>query len=619
MYEYPSRPPPERFDNTGHQYASADGMYADPAAGHMRRSFDKPPHPFDRPLPNPQPPHAPSVPPAPPTAMPVTPAPHVQATASAESLYASAESNFSHARHTPSLYPNPVTVPLSEPTPVPHMAYGSQPSASASLHSSAASERTENDMYASCESHPSPYTRPPSTDASYAAERVQQEASPWASYVPTKRLLPPDTIPQARARIASATVKLGSLAVTEARKGLSRVLETGNDNDLEHFAWQLQTADKAACELDYEKKDDIPTFALSYQQFDPPPGSRFKFGDGLQCRQWANFVVCMKEIAFCGIPRVRVWLDQCLWLRDASQGGWAHTGIVPYVLWPVVSLGYKRPGAERTVLTERRMWPFVEEVAGLWSMGVLIVEEMRDMTNEGSLRRSSSFNRRIKLEPEGALGLLLLNVFHGACDALKTGWKKDVEELEEMAVWNVFANTDEIFVGSDWKHRVAAVDSKDYATAIQSIGLPVRDEYLGGVDVYIDASRKVQVDTWSGLAEFLSGHSCGRAPTPNERVLLYIVLSKYSVVADEMELQLLKVGHLAALWLIVCMDGQSSSFSRGKVRWTKVVAGKMGCALGDALEKGNWLVLSKCLEEQIGEKLRVRDVRDMDGAAIEWL
>ena len=332
-----------------------------------------------------------------------------------------------------------------------------------------------------------------------------------------------------------------------------------------------------------------------------------------------GYVVCMKEIAFCGIPRVRVWLDQCLWLRDASQGGWAHTGIVPYVLWPVVSLGYKRPGAERTVLTERRMWPFVEEVAGLWSMGVLIVEEMRDMTNEGSLRRSSSFNRRIKLEPEGALGLLLLNVFHGACDALKTGWKKDVEELEEMAVWNVFANTDEIFVGSDWKHRVAAVDSKDYATAIQSIGLPVRDEYLGGVDVYIDASRKVQVDTWSGLAEFLSGHSCGRAPTPNERVLLYIVLSKYSVVADEMELQLLKVGHLAALWLIVCMDGQSSSFSRGKVRWTKVVAGKMGCALGDALEKGNWLVLSKCLEEQIGEKLRVRDVRDMDGAAIEWL
>ena len=152
----------------------------------------------------------------------VTPTSHMQAAVSAENLHESAERKFSHASHTYSLYLNSVTVPLSLRTLVLNMAYGSHPSTSASLQSFAASEWTVNDMCILRIASIGLYA-PPSTDAPYEEERVQQEASFWANYVPTKRLLPPDTIPQAHEHIASATVKLGTLDVTEGRKGLSRV------------------------------------------------------------------------------------------------------------------------------------------------------------------------------------------------------------------------------------------------------------------------------------------------------------------------------------------------------------------------------------------------------------
>ena len=476
-------------------------------------------------------------------------------------------------------------------------------------------------VYGSAESRfaKQPHTASQTPDSCAGSVRASTQV-PYTEHVPSTPLLPQDTLPQNRARVVSASDKFGRLAMAEARKGLSRVLQTGCIEDLESFALQLQTADKAACAADYEECDDIPVFALTYRHADAAEGCGFAFGDGLHCSQWVNFVVCMKEIAFCGIGKIRVWVDQCMWIREGGyvgRGGWAHTGVVPYVLWPVISLGYKRPGAERSVVTERRMWPFLEEVAGLWSMGVMITEEMRDMTDERSLRRTCSFNRRTQLEPERAMEVLLLNVFHGACDELEMGCKSDLEELEQMAVLNVFADSEDIFVGSDWRERAAGIRKKAYGIAIFSIRLSLRSETLGGYDVYIDASRKAQGKTWNGLVEFLSGHSSGLEATENDWGLLRFGMGKYNIVADNMELLLLELGihtqrKSAGLWLIVCMEGQSSNFSRGTVRWTKVAMGKSGCNMGRALKKGNYLVLGKCLEEQIGERVRIKRVTNTD-------
>ena len=46
-------------------------------------------------------------------------------------------------------------------------------------------------------------------------------------------------------------------------------------------------------------------------------------------------------------------------------------------MWPVISLEVKRDGAECSVESRKCMWPFLEEISGLWGMGVMFAWEMR--------------------------------------------------------------------------------------------------------------------------------------------------------------------------------------------------------------------------------------------------
>lgn len=432
-----------------------------------------------------------------------------------------------------------------------------------------------------------------------------------------KPLLSSDVKAQARTRKHSAYVKLGLTAVTEARKGLSRVLRTDSQQDIDLFGAQLKAADPTAILQDYANNDDdVPCFALSYVQ-NPPSQGRFKFSK----TQWDNFKAALAEVVASGINRIRVWLDQCLWIRDASQGSWAHTGLVPYVLWPVISLGIKNVGDDRTSETYERMWPFVEEVAGLWGMGVIITREMRSKRKEDGSRKWLSYNLRHRCEPELTMCMILLNIFHGAVDHLHTGWKEDVDELKEMALWNVMCEVKGLIVGMDWRSRIASSGQIRASEAVSSLTLPYRNTLLGGVNLFLDGSRFVRTDgTWNGVREWLSGNPTTVPITEADNKLLSIGMDKLNLITDKGEFQLLRVGyHIQALWLLVAMDGRSSNFSRGRVSWTKILSGESSCYLANALKNSNLKFVEKVLEEQVGCNVRILTANNAKSLPIEWV
>lgn len=134
----------------------------------------------------------------------------------------------------------------------------------------------------------------------------------------------------------------------------------GDDADLELFAKQLRNTDASACEPNLrEMMGNVVCFAVSYVHTKEPVGS-FKF----TAMQWDNFKVACPEISKCGVEKMRVRLDSCLWLRDVSQGVWADTCLMPYVLWPVIDLGVKAAGGEMALEAFQRMRSFIEEIDG---------------------------------------------------------------------------------------------------------------------------------------------------------------------------------------------------------------------------------------------------------------
>lgn len=422
---------------------------------------------------------------------------------------------------------------------------------------------------------------------------------------------------QVNTRPHSARAKLGDTAVVEARKGLSRVLRPGDEADLELFAQQLKNADAAACEPDFRGiKDKVPCFAMSYVHSNEHVG-RFKFSP----EQWGNFKAVCEEMYDCGVTKIRVWLDQCLWLRDASQGAWAHTGLMPYVLWPVISLGVKAPGAERTLETYKRMWPFVEEVAGLWSMGVIITSELRGKTADSGSRRWMSFQLRLKCEPEISMEMILLNIYHGAVDDLHTGWQEDVDELKEMARWNVMCKSDDIIVGSDWRSRIATLPPQYLHQIVPSLRLPYKLEYFQSFNMYLDGSRQLQrEEPWNGAIEWMSGNE--ESGVEVDQLYHLTVLSRLTqiqLITDMGEFQILgHDGNRSAIWLLVAMDGRSSDFSRGHVEWTKVIHGKSSCQLHDAIGSGRRMVIENVLREQLSKRVRIVSMESRKGKPIQW-
>lgn len=440
-----------------------------------------------------------------------------------------------------------------------------------------------------------------------------------------------------KARTFSAIRYLGEDAIVEARKGLSRVIRTGVPDDVEEFASQLKSENEKkrwkACASNYTnfRDDDVLCVALSYvHQPKDKCVERFKFST----EQWGNFKNMMATLAQNGVEKIRIWLDQCLWIRDASQPSWVHIGLVPYVLWPVLSLGTKKVGGERTLPTYDRVWPFMEELAGLWSLGVFITRERRNTETEDS-RVWISHNQRHCCEPEVSMIIMLLNVFHGALDSLHTGWTKDRDELQDMAKWNILSDTEELMVGPKWKEMLSAKTSRPVEDMFKCISIPMGQN--NELAVYLEATRKledIKSSGWHGLHEWMSGNTtkiwaisgkeCESLQALDEQ------LYKLNVKSDEGEFQMLKYGMRPgfAIWLLVCMDGKSANCCHGRVSWTKVMHGKntllldrhventtqMGTAESGVL---NNLVVTDALSQQVGKAVTVTETRRWKNP-IDW-
>lgn len=71
--------------------------------------------------------------------------------------------------------------------------------------------------------------------------------------------------------------------------------------------------------------------------------------------------------------RVRFWLDQCIELGNRGQGPLMNVRILPYTVWPVLSLRVKRShDTDRTTASEQHYRIFLVELAGLWGAGLIM-------------------------------------------------------------------------------------------------------------------------------------------------------------------------------------------------------------------------------------------------------
>lgn len=444
---------------------------------------------------------------------------------------------------------------------------------------------------------------------------------------PRHAIYPADLLEQVPVRTHCAHVTLGHTACLEARKGLSRVLDAQASGDLDIFGEQLRQGDVAAVEEDWRREDRIPIFAVTYVQHNPPVG-RFKFDE----EQWATLQFIVQKLAEAGVTQFRLWLDQCLWLRDASQQAWAHTGLLPYSMWPVICLGKKQAECDKSVESRERLWPFVEEVAGLWGMGVLFGREMRSSDESSGWRWWASCQQRQHLEPEIVMFILLLNIFHGAADELKTGWKEDVIELGEMATANVMSSSEKILVGSDWRQRAMRVEQNSWDVVMGIISLPCKmvseyadsdcDDEDKSVNIFLDGSRAVVAERWGGLTEWLSGHDVGEVGGWEVKHV-YEEMKKLNIRTDVGEFQILSFFHgyynnYSVVNLLVAMDGPTSNFSRGKVAWTKVMTGIGSCEISASAKSNNYLALGHILSKEMLRRVKVVSMVSTD-AAIQWI
>ncbi|CAN8063533.1 unnamed protein product [Agarophyton chilense] len=304
----------------------------------------------------------------------------------------------------------------------------------------------------------------------------------------TRELFMEELLEEARKRQRSVVENLGRLVFDEACKGLSRVLHPKDDTDMQLFGIQLRRMDYAACEQDYHHcgRDNIPIFAISYTHSEHQVG-RYAFSD----EQWENFEAAMRLLAKSNILKVRVWFDQCLWLRDSNLGCWAHTGMIPYVTWPVISLGLKVPEKDRTHDTYERVWPYLEEIAGLWSMGVITTSEMHqeDEDDVPVPVQHVRYNLRVCLDPQVSLYLL----FHAICDGnlneLTCRYKEDIHELMDMAKYNMDYESDHVIVGSNWRARTTPLDRRRRGQRFRDVHCSVKGQFITAFSsgmVYLD-------------------------------------------------------------------------------------------------------------------------------------
>lgn len=235
-------------------------------------------------------------------------------------------------------------------------------------------------------------------------------------------------------------------------------------------------------------------------------------------------------------------------------------------------------------------------------------------------RINCTYKSREKLSPEGALRMILLNIFHGAGDRLRTRWEADEWELKQMARENVLYGISKIFVGVGWRTELGARQLNTKALVENFL---LRDS--GGSDrgLFWDGSKRVVHTTeWTGIGEFFSGNQLediadqgALSAFKNQKWYRVQVLSASNEKCSGYQSIRLHSKDFPAskksLWLRVKMAWRTTirdGISLGKVDWWKVVHGKSGASLKSAIEnKNNPLVaealVREVLEQQLGKDM----------------
>ena len=461
--------------------------------------------------------------------------------------------------------------------------------------------------------HNTPY---PGSGPVHNAPYPNTSFPPSATHEHTNKLLRPQTLNNMNMRPKVALTKLGQ-CVVDTRKGLSRVL-TASQDDLSLFARELMTSNTRALEPHWQTHnwDDIPTFAVSYVHHEGRGFYRFSE------QQWRNLTNAINKIAESGVQHFRLWLDQCYIMRGHESSSWAQIGIVPYVIWPVISLGVKWLNSDRTESSYKRMWPFLEEISALWGMGIIIASEHASYNPTEGFKPSISYDVRRMLSPEKTMALVLTNMFHGAADKLATSAATDKQELNDLARSNILTNSSDVVVGYDWRQRLDAKPPADAQSVLEYLSGKLDCNKQTGRGIYLDGSKKLTCNTWSGIAEWMSGNDNPSRPyrVPyNWQQRFDMSLDKYSIFTNLGEFQLLcDKAPAPQLWMLVAMRGQSYEFSHGKVEWTKIVTGPSTSTLRFNLENDDYRALECTLREEVGASLKIDSCKSMNGRSIEW-
>lgn len=329
-------------------------------------------------------------------------------------------------------------------------------------------------------------------------------------------------------------------------------------------------------------------FVVSYRHFEPQ--GKFKFSSD----QWEKLKRFFEMLSIAGVKKIRLWLDQCLRMRDSNSTSWAHTGIFPYCIWPVISLGTKlQTNDDRTLESMDRYWLFLEEISALWGAGLIIMSER------------STYNSRKKLNSENAMKLVLLNIFHGAAVDLDTEWNDDKIILKEIAKQYIFSGSSKLSVGPNWKID-PGFQNFDPLALVRKLCLADIDE-IRDSSGYLDGSCEVSAQNkWGGIEEFFSGNQFVD-PTmmqkPGfEQAFGFFKQTKVELdTRDNKKLELQQIRLCEAepirakksLWILV----KSHGFP--EISWRKVVHGKSSTHLSSVLKNPNRILLKFILAEQL--------------------
>lgn len=462
---------------------------------------------------------------------------------------------------------------------------------------------------------------PPSIPVSFGTAPIPgplPTVPPLPGNIGTK-LISAETQSQARTRVFSAEYTFGDEAIREARKGLSRVILTSDAKDIDLFAHQLRTNDHRACDPSHIKEKEVFHMAISYIPTTTQDSNSFDFCSS----QWENFKAALQQLYSSGVNYVRVWLPPCLRICDESPSSVVHERLIPFIIWPVLSLGVKVVDRDRTFASFQRASNFLEELSALWSIGLIVTQEQTSR-NKDFVKRKVSYNIRERLEPEQSLLHMFHHIYHGAIDDMISSQDEQMQELKSLALIHVGYKLDKVVIGSDWRSRVGGMTPKSGHEIVNSLQLEGHDDSITNSHIYLEGSRSVAKngdDGWHGVKEFMSGNEPLVRFTKEDFEKLEMEMKKVNVFTNKGEFQILGYCNGSrSLWLLVAMDGFSADFSRGRVAWTKIIHGECSRDLHQAIETGNSGAIKMVLDEQnYCKDFAVNNIYYQHHRSIEWV